>query len=68
MSEKIYITGIGAITAIGNNVPENLESLKAKNSGIGKINFLDTGHKDEIPVGEVKMSDSELIEYLDLSE
>lgn len=68
MSEKIYITGIGAITAIGNNITENLESLKTKNSGIGKINFLDTVYKDEIPVGEVKMSDKELIEYLDLSE
>ena len=67
MSEKIYITGIGAITAIGNNITENLESLKTKNSGIGKINFLDTVYKDKIPVGEVKMSDKELIEYLDLS-
>jgi len=65
---KIYITGIGAISAIGNTVFENLFSLKQKKSGIGKITLLDTIHKDEIPVGEVKLNDSELRKKLQLTE
>ncbi len=63
----IYITGIGAISAIGNNVSENLHSLKNKITGIGKIKYLETNYKDEIPVGEVKMSDNELITALSLN-
>ena len=66
MNNKIYITGIGAITAIGNNVAENFESLKEKRSGIGKITQLDTIYKDEIPVGEVKLTDDKLLQILNL--
>jgi len=66
LSKKIYITGIGALTAIGNNVSENFISLKEKKSGIGKITQLDTIHKDEIPVAEVKLTDDELLKELDL--
>ncbi len=67
MKKRIYITGIGIISSIGNNIQENLVSLKSKNTGIGKITFLDTVHKNEIPVGEVKLTDLELIEELALN-
>lgn len=60
MTKKVYITGIGVISAIGNKVSENYESLLAKKSGIGEITFLDTVHKGKIPVAEVKLSDKEL--------
>ena len=59
MNNKIYITGIGVITAIGNNIAENFKSLKEKKSGISKITQLDTVYKDEIPVGEVKLTDDD---------
>ena len=68
MNKKVYITGIGAISAIGNNVAENFNSLKNKKSGIGKITLLNTIFKDEIPAGEVKLSDKHLIEQLQLTE
>lgn len=68
MNKKVYITGIGAISAIGNNVAENFNSLKNKKSGIGKITLLNTIFKDEIPAGEVKLSDKHLIEQLQLSD
>ncbi len=67
MKKRIYITGIGIISSIGNNIQENLVSLKSKNTGIGKITFLETVHKNEIPVGEVKLTDLELIEELALN-
>ncbi|MCD6556292.1 MAG: beta-ketoacyl-[acyl-carrier-protein] synthase family protein [Bacteroidales bacterium] len=68
MNKKVYITGIGAISAIGNNVAENFNSLKNKKSGIGKITLLNTIFKAEIPAGEVKLSDKHLIEQLQLTE
>ena len=68
MSKKIYITGIGAISAIGNTVSENLFSLKQKKTGIGKITLLDTVYKNEIPVGEIKQNDKALRKKLQISE
>ncbi len=67
MKKKIYITGIGIITAIGNNVSENLNSLINKKTGIGHITHFDTVHKADIPVGEVKLSNVELLRLLGLS-
>ena len=66
MTKKVYITGIGAISAIGNNVTENFKSLMSKKSGIGEITLLDTIHKTEIPVAEVKLSEKELKEKLQI--
>lgn len=63
---RIFITGIGINSGIGNNTDENLESLLNKKDGIGKITQIDTVHKDEIPAAEVKLSDDELIQELKL--
>ena len=68
MSKKIYISGIAAISAIGNNVAENFDSLIHQKSGIGKITQLNTIHKNEIPVGEVKLSDKQLKEKLSITD
>jgi 3-oxoacyl-(acyl-carrier-protein) synthase len=65
---KIYITGLGIVSAIGNNVQENIISLKSEQPGIGKISFLDTVFKNEIPVGEVKLSDHEIISLFNLNQ
>jgi len=60
MVSDVYIAGVGAITAIGNNVTECLSSFKKEQSGMGKITYLDTVHRNQIPVAEVKLSDKEL--------
>lgn len=60
MSKKIYVTGFGIISAIGNNVDESLRALMSGNSGIGNISYLETIHKESLPVGEVKCSNTEL--------
>ena len=60
MSNRIFVTGIGIISAIGKNVNETLDSIHSNNSGIGNISNLDTYHKNKIPVAEVKLSDNEL--------
>ncbi len=67
MSKKIYITGIGAVSSIGKNIEENFNSLINQKSGIGKIKYLNTVHKNKIPAGEVSFSDSELKEKLQIN-
>ncbi|MFO0321018.1 MAG: beta-ketoacyl-[acyl-carrier-protein] synthase family protein [Bacteroidota bacterium] len=60
MSQRIYITGIGMISAIGNNVAESFLSLSHSKTGIGKINYLPTRYKDEFLAGEIKLSNTDL--------
>jgi len=64
---KILITGMGILSALGNNVEENLQALRASRSGIAPLRYLKTSHTD-FPVGEVKMTDQEMIHLLNLSE
>ena len=61
MSQRVYITGIGIISAIGSDLKETLESLLAEKSGIGEITLLETTHKGKIPVAEVKKTTDELL-------
>ena len=44
MSEnrRVVVTGIGAVTPVGNNVQDTWESLKAGRNGIGPITLFDT--------------------------
>jgi 3-oxoacyl-[acyl-carrier-protein] synthase-1 len=67
MSYKVYIAGLGAISAIGNNVQECLHALEAGQAGIANVVFLKTVHANEIPVAEVKLSNDALAEKTGLS-
>lgn len=60
MSRRVFITGYGVITAIGGNGPENFISLRDKRCGFGRLQFLETLHRDDIYCCEVKSSDDEL--------
>jgi 3-oxoacyl-[acyl-carrier-protein] synthase-1 len=62
----VFVTGIGIISAIGKNVNETYSSLKEGRSGIGKINHLQTIHKDVFVAGEVNCSLQELENLLGL--
>lgn len=63
--DYIVISGMGAVSAIGNNTREMLCSLLSHKSGVGEIQHLSTAHH-EFPVGEVKLSDEEMKEILHL--
>jgi 3-oxoacyl-[acyl-carrier-protein] synthase-1 len=62
MEQPVFIAGLGVISAIGNTVAQNLLSLELGKTGIAPILYLDTEHRDEFPVGEVKLSNDELAE------
>lgn len=59
-STKVYIAGAGVISAIGNNVGECLQSLTTGKAGMGDVTLLNTVHRSQIPVAEVKLSNAEL--------
>jgi len=61
MSSKIVVTGIGIISSIGNNTKETLDALVNRRSGIGSITILDTIHKNDFVLGEIKLTHDELM-------
>lgn len=60
MSSPVYITGIGVISAIGNNVAETLESLLAMRTGVAAIQILPTALAGTMPLAEVKYTNAQL--------
>ena len=52
------------ISAIGNNVQEAYANLSNAKSGIGKVNYLNTRYKDEYVLGEVKLSNTQLMDLI----
>ena len=66
MNQKICVTGIGIISAIGDNVEQTLDSVRTGKSGIGALNHIATRHKNDIPIGEVKHTNQELMQILGL--
>jgi 3-oxoacyl-(acyl-carrier-protein) synthase len=61
MAQKVYVTGLGIISAIGNNVSETMDSIVNQRSGLGTLENITTRHKNDIPVGEVKSTNEELV-------
>lgn len=60
MGSEAYIAGVGVISAIGNNVAENLAALEREEAGMGGITMMDTIHHGKIPVAEVKLTNHQL--------
>lgn len=60
MSRNVYITGLGAISAIGNNVEEAFHALVNKQSGISMLKNIESKYHGQLPVGEVNYSNAEL--------
>jgi len=61
MSSRVFITGIGIISSIGENLEETLISILNSKTGIAPVKYLNTVHK-ELPVAEVKFTDRELFD------
>ena len=54
MKRRVVVTGLGAVTPIGNNVPEFWEGIKAGKVGIGEITKFDTSDYKVKIAAEVK--------------
>ncbi len=64
VKDKVYVTGIGMISSIGNSVQACLESLIQNKSGLDHIKFFETLHQGIIPVCEVKLSNEGLLNLM----
>jgi 3-oxoacyl-(acyl-carrier-protein) synthase len=67
MGAPVFIAGLGAISAIGNNVAECIAAFKKGEAGMSNIVYLDSIHRNKIPVAEVKLSNAELASKSGLS-
>ncbi len=63
--DRILVTGLGVISALGDSVAGSLEMLRAGKSGISDAPAL-LGTSLKVPVGEVRMTNAELLGYLGL--
>ena len=54
MKRRVVVTGLGAVTPIGNTVPEFWESIRAGRIGIGPITKFDTTEYKVKVAAEVK--------------
>jgi len=67
MKSNVFVAGVGIISAIGNNAAENIASLETAHEGISDITYLNTIHRNKIPVAEVKLSNTSLASLSGLS-
>ena len=66
MSQQVFVAGTGVISAIGNNVAENLDALENSRAGMGPMVHFDSVHRDKLPVAEVKLSNDQLAQLAGL--
>ncbi|MFA4976036.1 MAG: beta-ketoacyl-[acyl-carrier-protein] synthase family protein [Sphingobacterium sp.] len=64
MKNAIAVTGMGMITAIGNDVAQNYHSLLQKQHGIKPLQHISGKHQHHTLVGEVSLTNEALIEKL----
>ena len=61
--EPIYVTGAGVVSAIGIGKSDTYQSLMGGLSGIREMKYLQSVHH-ELPVGEVQLSNDDMIRML----
>lgn len=60
MNQPVFVAGTGIISAIGDNVAQNLTALQNDHAGMGEMQQLNSVHKKRLPVAEVKLSNNQL--------
>ena len=63
---RVVVTGVGAVTPLGNTVRETWEGLVAGRSGIGPITFFDASDLPTRIAGEIKGFDPMKLKRLHL--
>jgi len=60
MARRIFITGYGIISCLGDNMEENLASMLQSRAGTRRLRHIDSFLRDEVLVGEVHHTYGEL--------
>lgn len=66
VGSRVFVTGIGLISALGNNVSENHTSLLSGTDGIANAVHFESLYTATLPFGEVKLSNDQLKDFLNL--
>ena len=66
MNRGVAVTGLGIISALGDNLSENFNALLENRVGLSSVNHVDTIHRSSLLVGEIKKSNDELAKLLAL--
>ena len=66
MSTRVFVTGLGTISSIGNNVEESYQSLVNSKKGIAPMTRLDSKHKVNRPIAEVNLTNEELANFVNV--
>ena len=61
---RIYVTGVGVVSGIGNNTTEHLQALSSSRHGMGKVTLFPTSL--DATVSEVKYTNADLKQLLGL--
>jgi 3-oxoacyl-(acyl-carrier-protein) synthase len=60
MAERVVVTGIGIISALGTGREAHIAAIRGGHSGVGPIEHLQSVHAPNFVLGEVKMSNDDL--------
>lgn len=63
---QVSITGLGIISSIGQTASENLAALVQGKTGLSTTDYLSTIHQDRLKFGEIKYSNTQLEQLLEL--
>jgi 3-oxoacyl-(acyl-carrier-protein) synthase len=66
MAERIVVTSLGILSALGNGVDANLSALKKSEAGLRRTKHLQTIHANDFLLGEVSLSNDDLSTALGL--
>ena len=66
MADRIVVTAVGIVSALGTGVDAQLQAMRNGRSGVGKVTYLQSVHAPDFVLGEVKMSNDELATALNL--
>lgn len=66
--KRVFVTGIGIVTAIGHNKSENELSLRKGRCGISYATYFESVYARHLPFGEIKLSNQTLARSLNLRE
>ena len=65
---KVYVTGLGIITTLGDSLESNRNGLKEGRCGIGSLDFFSTKYAGSLLFGEIKLPNNQLKELLNVKE
>ncbi len=66
MAERVVVTGIGIISALGSGTQAHIAALRNKQSGVKPISLLKTRYANDFVLGEIRMTNDELSAYIGL--